>query len=103
MLRKKKSCPKCSEKKSVKVFFRDKTRKDGYESKGIPTGLCQTEQGKRVCKPCNSSKGNREIDYRKLLPNWINRDGPITEGDRWVDAKSAKEIKVIIEVAGNDV
>lgn len=30
-----------------------------------------------LCKPCNMSKHNKEIDYRKTLPDWINRDGPI--------------------------
>lgn len=30
-----------------------------------------------LCGPCNSKKGNKEIDYRQTLPDWINRDGPI--------------------------
>lgn len=30
-----------------------------------------------LCETCNKSKGNKEIDYRKTLPNWINRDGPV--------------------------
>lgn len=30
-----------------------------------------------LCGPCNSSKNNKEIDYRQTLPDWINRDGPI--------------------------
>lgn len=30
-----------------------------------------------LCFSCNASKGNREIDYRKTLPDWINRSGPV--------------------------
>lgn len=30
-----------------------------------------------LCGPCNSKKGNKEMDYRQTLPDWINRDGPI--------------------------
>ena len=35
-----------------------------------------------LCLFCNSSKGNKEIDYRKTLPDWINRDGPVWQQDR---------------------
>lgn len=30
-----------------------------------------------LCKPCNSKKGNKEIDYRKFLPDWIDRDASV--------------------------
>lgn len=30
-----------------------------------------------LCNKCNRKKGNGEIDYRKTLPDWINRDGPV--------------------------
>lgn len=30
-----------------------------------------------LCIECNKTKGVSEIDYRKILPNWINRDSPI--------------------------
>ena len=30
-----------------------------------------------LCGPCNGRKHNKEIDYRRTLPDWINRDGPI--------------------------
>ncbi len=35
-----------------------------------------------LCNRCNNIKHNREIDYRKKLPDWINRDGPIWQQDR---------------------
>lgn len=35
-----------------------------------------------LCKPCNSRKGAKEIDYRQTLPDWINRDGAIWIQDR---------------------
>lgn len=34
-----------------------------------------------LCGKCNSKKGNKEIDYRKTLPDWVNRDGPIWQQD----------------------
>jgi len=34
-----------------------------------------------LCMRCNKRKGAREIDYRKSLPDWINRDGPIWQQD----------------------
>lgn len=195
MLRKKKKCPKCNKKKPIKGFFKDKSKKDGYESickvcrkeyrqsyaqtekgKGVKKRYCQSSKGKEayvrynasdkgaqrgkhhrqtpkgrqtakkgyatyrtnqtkaggsytsnewyklckfyefrclkcnkqfpfekltldhikpvskdgssfifntqpLCKRCNSSKGAKEIDYRKTLPNWINRDGSIWKQD----------------------
>ena len=30
-----------------------------------------------LCGLCNSRKNNKEIDYRRTLPDWINRNGPI--------------------------
>ena len=30
-----------------------------------------------LCGDCNRIKGNKEIDYRRTLPDWINRNGPI--------------------------
>lgn len=35
-----------------------------------------------LCLSCNSSKGNKEIDYRKTLPDWINRDGSVWQQDK---------------------
>lgn len=34
-----------------------------------------------LCGRCNSSKGAKEIDYRKILPDWINRDSPVWQQD----------------------
>lgn len=34
-----------------------------------------------LCKRCNISKHNREIDYRKAIPDWINRDGSVWQQD----------------------
>lgn len=30
-----------------------------------------------LCSRCNSKKGRKEIDYRKSVPDWIDRDTPI--------------------------
>jgi 5-methylcytosine-specific restriction endonuclease McrA len=195
LLRKKKKCPKCNKKKPIKGFFKDKSKKDGYESickvcrkeyrqsyaqtekgKGVKKRYCQSSKGKEayirynksdkgiqrdkhhgqtlkgkqsakkghatyytrksqaggtytttewynlcrfydfhclrcnkklpfdkltldhvkpvaqggssfifntqpLCKSCNSSKGNKEIDYRKSLPDWINRDSSVWQQD----------------------
>jgi 5-methylcytosine-specific restriction endonuclease McrA len=34
-----------------------------------------------LCGKCNSNKGAKEIDYRKTLPDWIDRDDPIWQQD----------------------
>lgn len=43
-------------------------------SKGGTSFIWNTQP---LCNRCNNSKGNKEIDYRQTLPDWINRDGPI--------------------------
>jgi len=34
-----------------------------------------------LCGKCNASKGNKEIDYRKTLPDWIDHDSPVWQQD----------------------
>jgi 5-methylcytosine-specific restriction endonuclease McrA len=35
-----------------------------------------------LCRECNQQKHNKEIDYRKTLPDWIKRDGPM-----WIQSR----------------
>lgn len=35
-----------------------------------------------LCFSCNASKGNKEIDYRQTLPDWIKHDGSVWIQDR---------------------
>ncbi len=65
------SCLKCD-----KVFLFEELTVDHIKpvSKGGTSFIWNLQP---LCVTCNTSKGDREIDYRKLLPDWIDRDGPV--------------------------
>jgi 5-methylcytosine-specific restriction endonuclease McrA len=60
-------CLKCK-----KQFPFDKLTVDHIKpvSKGGTSFIWQLQP---LCRSCNSSKGDKEIDYRKTLPDWIDR------------------------------
>jgi len=59
-------CLKCDKKFPFKKLHIDHIKP---VSKGGSSFLWNLQP---LCKKCNSSKGNKEIDYRKSLPDWIN-------------------------------
>lgn len=40
-----------------------------------------------LCNRCNNSKGDKEIDYRPTLPDWIERGGPVWIQDSLFEEK----------------
>lgn len=63
------SCLKCG-----KVFLFEELTVDHIKpvSKGGTSFIWNLQP---LCVSCNTGKGDRKIDYRKSLPDWINRDG----------------------------
>jgi len=64
-------CLKCNKKLPFEKLTLDHVKP---VSKGGPSAIWNTQP---LCKHCNNSKNDNEIDYRKTLPDWIKRDGPI--------------------------
>lgn len=47
-------------------------------SKSGSSHICNIQP---LCGKCNRIKHNKEVDYRKVLPDWISRDGPVWQQD----------------------
>lgn len=69
-------CLKCNKKLPFKKLTLDHIKPI---SRGGSSHIWNTQP---LCGKCNTSKGDKEIDYRKTLPDWLNRDGPVWQQDR---------------------
>lgn len=68
-------CLKCNKKLPFEKLTLDHVKP---VSKGGSSDIWNTQP---LCKSCNSKKKDKEIDYRKTLPDWINRDVPVWQQD----------------------